>query len=127
MMRITTLKDFYVVTLECCQIFYSEISRLPYLSFFHEILSDMDNSVSLFEIKIRIMQKILPFLKRKQVEQLVDTLAKIINLPARESIYARNLNPIRCGFLTYQLIKEIEEIKGFSPFTCNQLRDIVEE
>jgi hypothetical protein len=122
-MRITSLKDYYVVTLECCEMFAEEISRLPYLSFFAEILSDMESSVALFEIKLRIMQKILPFLKRKQIEALVDVLSRIIDLPARESIYCNNLNPLRCGLLLYQLFKDLEAEKGFSPYTCSQIRE----
>ena len=118
LMRITCQKNAYVVTLEACELFGEQISRMQYLSFFHEVLQDLQSSIALFEIKLRVIQKILPYLKRKQVEQLVDVVVKIIDLPARESIYCRNLNPIRCGLLLYQLFKDLEYEKGFSPYTC---------
>ena len=101
MMKCSLIKDYYVVTLECCELFTEQLERLPYLSFFAELLKDLDQSVCNFELKIRIIQKILPYLKRGQVAKLVETINKIINLPGRESIYALNLNPIRCGFLLH--------------------------
>ena len=42
MMKISVRKDFYVVTLECCEIFIHEFNRLPYLSFVSALLQDLE-------------------------------------------------------------------------------------
>ena len=68
----------------------------------------------------------MPYTKQKQIEQLAGVLFKIVSKPARESIYAKNLNPIRCGFLLYQLIADIKNNKGFSVFTCQRMLDQIE-
>jgi hypothetical protein len=125
MLKISSVKNYYVVTLECLHFYQSTISRMPYLSFFVEFLQDIED-VTLFEIKIRIITEVLPFIKRKQVEDLMDTMQKIINLPTHKSIITVNLNPIRCAFLLYKLINDIEYEKGYSGYVCNRMREQVE-
>jgi hypothetical protein len=63
-MRVSCMNYNYSVTLECLEMFYEEIGRMPYLAFFADVVQDLESSVALFEIKLTIILKILPFLKR---------------------------------------------------------------
>lgn len=123
LMKLSVVRDDYLVTLEGCELFKEDISRFEHLDFFADLLHDLNRSVALFEMKLRIIWKVLAYLKREQIESLIEVLSGIIDKGGHESIYAKNLNPVRCGFLLIQIIESIQINKGFSEYTCTNLKN----
>ena len=47
---------------------------------------------------------------------------KIVNQPSVNSIFTRNINPLRLGFVLYETIDRIEKSTDYSPYHCRVLK-----
>jgi hypothetical protein len=91
--------------------------KINYLPVF-EILQDQFRfDMSKYEVKIALVQKLKPFMKKYQAEELMEIFDVVLKKPANESIFKQNINPLRVGLTMFKLIDDIQHEFNYSSFS----------
>ena len=63
--------------------------------------------MSKYEVKIALVQKLKPFMKKYQAEEFMEIFDVVLKKPANECIFKQNINPLRVGLTMFKLIDDI--------------------
>jgi hypothetical protein len=97
----------YSITYEVTKRFMSDFLKARNLPIFETLFSHFSEDKSRYEAKIVLMMNILPFMNKLLATKFMKIIEKVINLPASESIFKYNINPLRVGLMLYRVIDEI--------------------
>ena len=78
--------------------------HLPILSI---LLEDMRDQLYHYEIKLSILQRLLPIMKTSEANDFIQLFEDILDKPAKSSIFRLNLNPLRIGLMLYKTFDDI--------------------
>ena len=81
--------------------------------------------MSKYEVKIALVQKLKPFMKKFQAEEFMEVFDIVLKKPANESIYKQNINPLRVGLTLYKLIDDIQNEFNYSSFSSATMKSII--
>ena len=81
----------------------------------------MRNDTSHYEIKMAILHSLMPSLQKSIVEVLFKRLLEVLAEPAENSIFKRNINPLRTGLILYKLVDDLQEHFNISEYTVEQI------
>jgi hypothetical protein len=80
---------------------------VPYLGCFDVLGDHFKNDLSKYEVKIALLQRLKPFMKKPQAEKIMKIFEEVLSEPAENSIFRQNINPLRVGLTLYKLIDDI--------------------
>jgi hypothetical protein len=81
--------------------------------------------MSKYEVKIALVQKLKPFMKKHQAETLMEIFDVVLKKPANESIFKQNINPLRVGLTMYKLIDDIRIEFNYSEFCSDAMKSLI--
>jgi hypothetical protein len=84
------------------------------------------NDLSKYEVKIALLQRLKPFMKKQQAEKMMKIFEEVLSEPAENSIFRQNINPLRVGLTLYKLIDDIQKEFGYSKYTSIYMKNKVE-
>lgn len=87
------------------------------------LLSQMKNNMLLYEIKLTLLQKLMPLMKTQEANNLMKTFDEVLDYPADQSIFRMNINPLRVGLLLYKTISDIHNMFGYSLYCTTLMQD----
>jgi hypothetical protein len=104
----------YDIGFECARIFLADLLLVPYLACFDVLGDHFKNDLSKYEVKIALLQRLRPFMKKAQAEKIMKIFEEVLSEPAENSIFRQNINPLRVGLTLYKLIDDIQIEFGYS-------------
>ena len=88
---------------------------------FERILEQFRNDTSQYEVKIAILNMLIPVMKKAYVERLFKVFQELLNEPAENSIFKKNVNPFRTGLMLYKLVFDLQAHFSYSEYTTEQI------
>jgi hypothetical protein len=89
--------------------------------FFVTLMEKM-SEVTFYEAKIELILTATPIMTRQEAFNLMRILVMVIDEHAHDSIYRKNIAPVRVGLLLYKLIDEVTRTFGYSEPSANGLK-----
>lgn len=81
--------------------------------------------MSKYEVKIALVQKLKPFMKKYQAEAMMEIFDEVLRKPANESIFKQNINPLRVGLNLFKLIDDVMLEFNYSSFSSGAMKDMI--
>jgi hypothetical protein len=81
--------------------------------------------MSKYEVKIALVRKLQPFMKKNQAEAFMEIFDVVLKKPANQSIFKQNINPIRVGLTLYKLIDDIQREYSYSSFSSDAMKSLI--
>ena len=81
--------------------------------------------MSKYEVKIALVQKLKPFMKKYQAEAFMEIFDVVLKKPANESIFKQNINPLRVGLTMFKLIDDIQREFNYSPYSSATMKSLI--
>ena len=64
---------------------------------------------------------LIPVMKKAYVERLFKVFQELLNEPAENSIFKKNVNPFRTGLMLYKLVFDLQAHFSYSEYTTEQI------
>jgi hypothetical protein len=77
----------YDIAFESVRVFLPDLLLVPYLACFDILGGHFKNDLSKYEIKIALLQRLMPFMKKQQAEKIMKTFEEVLSEPAENSIF----------------------------------------
>jgi hypothetical protein len=116
----------YDIGFEVTRVFLADLLLVPYLACFEVLGDHFKNDLSKYEVKIALLQRLKPFMKKQQAEKIMKTFEEVLSEPAENSIFRQNINPLRVGLTLYKLIDDIQNEFGYSQYTSIYMKNKIE-
>ena len=94
---------------------------------FFVTLMDKMSEVTFYESKIELILIATPIMTRQEAFNLMRIIVMVVDEHAHDSIYRKNIAPVRVGLLLYKLIDEVTRTFGYSEPSANGLKQKVSE
>jgi len=108
---------------EISRIFINDLINEDYLPIFDPIFEKLKTDTTMYEIKITIIERLIPSMSNTQAEIFMKIIDDILDEPAENSIFRNNINPLRLGLQLYHTISEVHRKSGFSEYITNSIKD----
>jgi hypothetical protein len=99
--------------------------KINYLTVFEILQYQFKFDMSKYEVKIALLQKLKPFMKKSQAENFMEIFDVVLKKPANDSIFKKNINPMRVGLTMFKLIDDIEKEYKYSSFSSNAMKSLI--
>jgi len=117
----------YDIGFEVVRAFLPDILQVPYLAVFDVLGDHFKNDLSKYEVKIALLQRLKPFMKKQQAEKIMKIFEETLSEPAENSLFRQNINPLRVGLTLYKLIDDIQKEFNYSPYTSQFMKNQIED
>jgi hypothetical protein len=98
---------FYDIAVELMKEYKNEILKFKSLKVLDKFFNHFENDPTMYEAKIYLLTLLMPSMSRKQAFQFLKVLDVVINQSYENSVFYRNINPIRVGLMLYKLIDDL--------------------
>jgi len=82
---------------------------------------------SKYEIKIALIERLMPLMNKNQAETFMKIIENVISLPADKSIFKHNINPLRLSLLLYKTINDVSMKFNYSDYTTNSIKESIQK
>ena len=103
--------------------FREEILNYIYFPVFDVLLPLFRTELGHYEVKLNILQILIPIMKKNNVEKLFRYVSEVLSEPSDQSIFKHNLNPFRVGLILYKVIWDLQDHFNYSQFTAEKILD----
>ena len=117
----------YDIAFETVREFLADLLQIPYLAAFEVLADHFKTDLSKYEVKIALLQRLKPFMKKHQAEKIMKVFEEVLGEPAENSIFRQNINPLRVGLTLYKLIDDIQTTFGYSQYTSQFMKNKIED
>lgn len=115
----------YDISFEIVKCFLQDLLKINYLPIFEILLDQFKFDMSKYEVKIALLQKLKPFMKKYQADAFMEIFDVVLKNPADECIFKQNINPLRVGLTLYKLIDDIQHEFGYSSFSSATMKSLI--
>ena len=77
----------YDIGFEVVRVFLPDILLVPYLAVFDVLGDHFKNDLSKYEVKIALLQRLRPFMKKQQAEIIMKIFEEVLSEPAENSVF----------------------------------------
>lgn len=116
----------YDIAFETVRVFLADLLQVPYLAAFDVLGDHFKNDLSKYEVKVALLQRLMPFMKKHQAEKIMKVFEEVLSEPAENSIFRQNINPLRVGLTLYKLIDDIQVTFSYSQYTSQFMKNKIE-
>ena len=85
----------------------NEILKFKNLKVLDKFFNHFQNDPTMFEAKIYLLTLLTPSMSRKQAFQFLKVLEVVVDESYENSVFYRNINPIRVGLMLYKLLDDL--------------------
>ena len=112
----------YSITYEVAKRFISDFLKAKTLPIFEILFMHFIDDRSRYEAKLALMLNIMPFMDKMLATRFMKIIERVLNLPASESIFKFNINPLRVGLMLYRVIDEVQINYAYSLNSTNLMK-----
>jgi hypothetical protein len=87
------------------------------------LIIKLETDVFQLEGKLTVLEKLVPAMTNSNADAFMKVLQDILGLPADQSFFTVNINPLRCALIFYKIIDDIQRQKNYSHFISNKMKD----
>ena len=98
-----------------------EIARFTSFPVFDKLIEKFRTEPIQYESKIAILANLTSVMSNDHVERLFKYVKEVLGEPAENSIFKKNVNPLRTGLMLYKLIKDLQIQFNYSEYTAQQI------
>lgn len=120
MIRMSIQLEFYDVGIDIIKTFFQELILMKSVPIFSNLMDHVRQTGN-YESKICLLKIMIPLMDNKLAQQIVMSLGDTINLPAENSIFTKNINPILVGL---QILKLVDDFGKMFEIPSTQVDEI---
>ena len=98
---------YYEVAYEISKRFMSDLIKATHLNIFEQLFMQFQNDFSRYEAKIAIMLNLYPMMNLRNATHFMKIIEEVIQNKPNESIFMKNINPMRVGLMLYRLVDQV--------------------
>ena len=117
---------FYDIAYEICHFFLADLLKKNYYDVFDQLF-DYFRESDQYDVKLALLLKTLPLIKKEQVFRLMKDFDDVLKYPSTESIFKKSVNPIQTGLFMFKVIDDIQTQFNFSYYTSLSLKTKLED
>ena len=121
-LRGSLLNESYDITLVTIIKFQKELNDVEIIPFLYILETKLESEYSKYEIKLQLLQQAIPLIKKQQAQRIVLILKNTLDLKPSESIFLKNINPLRLGLIFYSVIEDFKRKFNSLAYSCVEMR-----
>ncbi len=121
-LRGSLLNESYDITLVTIIKFQKELNDVEIIPFLYILETKLESEYSKYEIKLQLLQQAIPLIKKQQAQRIVLILKNTLDLKPSESIFLKNINPLRLGLIFYSVIEDFKRKFNSLAYSCLEMR-----
>ena len=85
----------------------SDLIKAKYLSIFDNLFTHFKDDPARYEAKIALVLNFVPLMNKNTAGRFMKIIEGVLQLPANNSIFKNNINPMRVGLMLYMVLDEV--------------------
>ena len=126
MLRGSVSYSRYDVAFEVGRVFIKELLTFDYLPVFDDLVYQLQNDPTYFEMKLALLEVLMPVITKQQAFKFMKVFESVIGNDYHSSIFKVNLNPLRLGLQLYMMIDVMAQASGYSENTARGMQDEID-
>ena len=127
LLRQALVLEMYTDAYEIATIFINDLIKVEYLPIFDTLFEYLKADTSMFEIKITIIEKLIPAMTNAQAESFMKIIEHSLEETSENSVFRNNLNPLRLGVQLYKIVEDVQKKSGFSEFIATHIKEHINQ